>query len=170
MTKVIVEKKKPVDSHQLHDTDTEDVHLPVSVWLRLMKCHNIIARELRKQVERDGLITLPQFDVLVQLSRQGEGLSFVELSRKLLVTSGNLTGIIDRLERDSFVAREPDASDRRVVRIRLTEKGSELIARLVPEHVKQIESVFGHIPAKDLRQLRLLLGKLRTVLPDASGI
>src|SRR5262249_32315826 len=132
MAKVIVEKK-PVDSHQLHETDTEDVHLPVSVLLRLMKSQIIIARELGKRAERDGLITLPQFDVLVQLARQGEGLSFVELSRKLLVTSGNLTGIIDRLERDGFVAREPDASDRRVVRIRLTEKGSELIARLVPE-------------------------------------
>jgi DNA-binding MarR family transcriptional regulator len=170
MTKVIVEKKKILDNHQLHDTDAENVDLPVSVWLRLMKCHNIISRELRKQVERDGLITLPQFDVLVQLSRQDEGLSFVELSRKLLVTSGNLTGIIDRLERETLVLREPDASDRRVVRICLTAKGKEVVARLIPEHVKQIESVFNRIPNKDLRQLRVLLGKLRTVLPDTSGI
>jgi DNA-binding MarR family transcriptional regulator len=170
VTKVIADRKKLSSNHQLHDSEGEELHLPVSVWLRLMKCHNIISRELRKQVERDGLITLPQFDVLVQLSRQSEGLSFVELSRKLLVTSGNLTGIIDRLERDSLVSREPDSSDRRVVRIRLTSKGKDLISRLIPEHVKQIETVFTRISNKDLRQLRGLLGKLRTVLPDSSGI
>lgn len=170
MAKVVVDRKKSANNQHLYDSEVEDLHLPVSVWLRLMKCHNIISRELRKQVERDGLITLPQFDVLVQLSRQNEGLSFVELSRKLLVTSGNLTGIIDRLERDSFVLREPDNTDRRVVRIRLTPKGKDLINRLIPEHVKQVESVFAHTPNKELRQLRDLLGKLRTVLPDTSGI
>jgi DNA-binding MarR family transcriptional regulator len=167
MTKVAFEKKKFQEDNPHYD-EAEDLHLSASVWLRLMKCYNIISRDLRKQVERDGLITLPQFDVLVQLSRKEEGLSFVELSRKLLVTSGNLTGIIDRLERDSLVSREPDNSDRRVVRIRLTAKGTELVGRLVPDHVKQIGSVFARIPSKDLRQLRTLLGKLRTVLPSGA--
>jgi len=129
-----------------------------------MKCHNIISRELRKQVEKEGLITLPQFDVLVQLSRRSEGMSFVELSRKLLVTSGNLTGIIDRLEREELVAREPDSADRRVVRIRLTAKGHEIVGRFVPEHVNQIENIFASVPARELRQLRDLLGKLNSAL------
>src|SRR5256885_179972 len=166
--KVIAEKKRNSNNQQLHDPDAKDLHLPVSVWLRLMKCHNIISRELRKHVEKDGLITLPQFDVLVHLSRQNEGLSFVDLSRRLLVTSGNLTGIIDRLEREGLVSREPDSADRRVVRIRLTAKGRDLAGRFIPEHVKRIESVFADVPAKDLRQLRELLGKLKAVLPDRS--
>src|SRR4029077_11786488 len=123
-------KKDPAD--QLHDGDSADSHLPVSVWLRLMKCHNLVARELRKHAEKDGLITLPQFDVLVQLSRQTEGLSFVDISRRLLVTSGNLTGIVDRLEREGLVIRTQDTADRRIVRIRLTPKGKDLIGRLVP--------------------------------------
>ena len=160
----VADKKRSSPNLSVHDSEVQDLHLPVSVWLRLMKCYNIISRELRKQVEKEGLITLPQFDVLVQLSRKNEGLSFVELSRKLLVTSGNLTGIIDRLEREDLVVREPDSSDRRVVRIRLTAKGRDIVGRFVPEHVHQIENIFAGIPEKDLRQLRDLLGRLNSSL------
>src|SRR5437773_11635333 len=160
MSRALVSKRKTSNHKQpvgLHSADESDNHLPVSVWLRLMKCHNLIFRELRKSVEKDDRITLPQFDVLVQLSRQDEGLSFIGLSRRLLVTSGNLTGIVDRLEREGFVVREPDAVDRRIVRIHLTRKGKDVIAGIVPEHVKMIESIFAGISVKELRQLRDLL-------------
>jgi len=167
MAKVLGERKRARNNHRLPDMDTGDSHLAVSVWLRLMKCHSIISRELRKQVESTGLITLPQFDVLVQLSRQNEALSFVDLSRKLLVTSGNLTGIIDRLERESLVVRERDSADRRVVRIRLTAKGKDLVKGMIPEHVQEIESVFARLKDSELSQLRNLLGRLRTILPES---
>ena len=170
MAKVVVAKKTRSNSHQLHDSDSADLHHPVSVWLRLMKCHNLIFRELRKHVEKDDLITLPQFDVLVQLSRQSGGLSFVDLSRRLLVTSGNLTGIVDRLEREGLVVREQDGSDRRVVRIRLTPKGKDVIETMIPEHVKQIENIFAGLSTKDLIQLREVLGKLKGALGEKYGV
>jgi len=172
MARAIAAPKKKTSNHRqlkLHDADAADEHLSVSVWLRLMKCHNLIFRELRKSVEKDDQITLPQFDVLVQLSRQAEGLSFIALSRRLLVTSGNLTGIVDRLEREGLVVREPDEVDRRIVRIHLTAKGKEMVNGVVPEHVRMIDSLFGGISDKDLRQLRDLLGKLKTVLGERFG-
>lgn len=140
--------------------------LSVSVWLRLMKCYNLVFRELRKSVEKDGRITFPQFDVLAQLSREKEGISFVDLSRRLMVTSGNLTGIVDRLEGESLVYREPDQTDRRVVWVRLTKKGKSLIEDMIPGHVKQIESMFSAVPTKSLRQLRDMLGRCRNALGE----
>ena len=145
------------------------MHLAVSVWLRLLKCHNLAFRELRKSVEKDGRVTYPQFDVLAQLSRTEEGMSFVQLSRKLTVTSGNLTGIVDRLAREGFVYREPDHVDRRVVWIRLTDKGCQVITELVPSHMKKIESMFSSLPRKSLSHLRELLGQCRAVLEDSAG-
>jgi DNA-binding MarR family transcriptional regulator len=166
------ELKRKSSNHlrsSLRDTDTSDQHLAVSVWLRLMKCHNLIFRELRKSVEKHDQITLPQFDVLVQLSRQKEGLSFIDLSRRLLVTSGNLTGIVDRLEREGLVQREPDAVDRRIVRIHLTPKGRGMIKHVIPEHVKMIESLFAGISAEDLLRMREVLGTLKSVLGKRFG-
>src|SRR5438876_4378665 len=85
----------------------------VGAWLRLLKAHNLIIRKARGQLARQ--CTLAQFDVLAQLSREKNGTTAAELSRRRLVTAGNLTGILDRMERDSLIRREPDKSDRRVV-------------------------------------------------------
>jgi MarR family len=74
---------------------TADRHLAVSTWLRLLHGYALIERELRRAVAAH--CTFPQFDVLNQLDRERDGLTFVELSRRLLVTAGNLTGIVDRL-------------------------------------------------------------------------
>ena len=145
-----------------------EVQVAVSVWLRLLKCHNLAFRELRKSVEKDGRVTYPQFDVLAQLSRTEKGMSFVQLSRQLTVTSGNLTGIVDRLAREGFVYREPDQIDRRVVWIRLTDKGHKVITALVPRHMKKIESMFSGLPHDSLSHLRDLLGQCRLVLEDSA--
>ena len=143
-----------------------EVQVAVSVWLRLLKCHNLVFRELKKSVKKDGRITYPQFDVLAQLSRTEEGMSFVQLSRKLTVTSGNLTGIVDRLTREGFVYRDPDQIDRRVVWIRLTDQGRSVITALLPIYMEKIESMFSSLPHKSLSDLRDLLGQCRVVLED----
>src|SRR5438552_722977 len=114
--------------------------LSVRVHLRLASCRNLLMRESRQSVERWGL-TLPQFDILAELDRAPRaGFTFGELSRLLLVTSGNLTGIVDRLEADGLARREYDKGDRRVVRIVLTRKGRQLVKRIVPLHASDIEA------------------------------
>ena len=94
--------------------------LSLRVHLRVAICRNLLMREGRRSIERWGL-TLPQFDALAELARSGRGgYTFGELSRLLLVTSGNLTGIVDRLESEGLVRRQQGTRDRRVVRIVMT--------------------------------------------------
>jgi DNA-binding MarR family transcriptional regulator len=132
--------------------------LGLSVWVRLLKTHNLILREARRSV--GARLTLPQFDVMAQLSRAPQGMTFVELSRRLLVSAGNLTGIVDRLAREGLVARETHESDRRAARLRLTPAGRRLIASSMQRHARDIESLLSEVPRGELQQLRHLLGRL----------
>jgi DNA-binding MarR family transcriptional regulator len=148
--------------------------LSLRVHLRLATCRNLLMRESRRSVERWGL-TLPQFDVLAELGRAPkEGFTFVELSRLLLVTSGNLTGIVDRLTSDGLMIRADDARDRRLVRVVLTKKGRQLIDEIMPLHARDIQAILAFMPAERLNALNELLGELRNGLrglpiPDAES-
>lgn len=138
--------------------------LGLRVFLRLATCRNLLMREARKSIDRWGL-TLPQFDVLAELARADErGFTFIELSRLLLVTSGNLTGIVDRLEAEQIVRREADASDRRVIRIRLTAKGRKLTDEILPRHADDLGATLVDMPREQLEELGNLLGSLRDYL------
>jgi DNA-binding MarR family transcriptional regulator len=140
--------------------------LALRVHLRLATCRNLLMREARRSIDRWQL-TLPQFDVLAELARAGDrGFTFIELSRLLLVTSGNLTGIVDRLERDQLVRRESDPTDRRVIRIQLTPRGRRLTDEMLPAHADDIEAVLAAFPRGDLSQLADLLGRLRDYLHE----
>lgn len=139
----------------------EETKLTLRVHLRLATCRNLLMREARRSVERWGL-TLPQFDVLAELSRAvDQGFTFVELSRLLLVTSGNLTGIVDRLESDGLVRRQTDDHDRRLVRIVLTRKGRDLAADIMPQHAQDIQALLAFMPTEQLTTLNDMLGHLR---------
>lgn len=138
--------------------------LSLRVHLRLATCRNLLMRESRRSVERWGL-TLPQFDVLAELGRAPkEGFTFVELSRLLLVTSGNLTGIVDRLTADGLMIRADDARDRRLVRVVLTKKGRQLIDEIMPLHARDIQAILSFMPVERLNALNDLLGDLRNGL------
>ena len=123
-----------------------------------MKAYNLMLREARSSL--DGECTLPQFDVLAHLSREERGLTLADLSRRLLVTAGNVTGLIDRMERSGWVKRVPDAEDRRVTRVQLTKSGKAVAAKLIPQHSSDIEKLFGILSESEKTQLRQLLDKL----------
>jgi DNA-binding MarR family transcriptional regulator len=140
--------------------------LPLQVHLRLARCRNLMMREMRRSVERWNL-TMPQFDVLAELARAPEpGFTFVELSRLLLVTSGNLTGIIDRLEAFGLVKREPEATDRRVTRMKLTPLGRRRVDEMLPLHAADVAHALSVLPRERLALLNELLGELRDGLRD----
>ena len=140
--------------------------LEVSVWVRLMKAHGLILRAARTRIGPD--LTLAQFDVMAQLARTPRGTTSTALSRHLLVTAGNLTGIIDRLERDGLVTRTTLENDRRSVRIRLSPAGRRLMARVLPRHTRDIAQLMSGVPRADLEKLRSLLGRLTLAL-DQEG-
>ncbi len=140
--------------------------LALHVHLRLARCRNLMMKEMRRSVERWNL-TLPQFDVLAELARApGQGFTFVELSRLLLVTSGNLTGIIDRLEAEGLVRREPESSDRRVTRMTLTPRGKKLTDDILPQHADDVAQMLSIMPRERLTELNDLLGMLRDGLHE----
>jgi DNA-binding MarR family transcriptional regulator len=134
----------------------------VRTHLRIATCYNLMVREARQRVVSRWNLTLPQFEVLAELARaDAGGFTFVELSRLLLVTSGNLTGIVDRLEEQRLVERRPDAKDRRVIRVALTDKGRKVTGHMLPAHAADIEEILAFMPRASLTALSDLLGKLR---------
>lgn len=133
----------------------------MSNWLRMARVYNRMFDELRKRVSLECGCTLPQFDVLAQLYRSQRPLTFVELSKLLLVTSGNLTGIVDRLEKADYVKRRPDTQDRRVIRVMLTQRGVRLMERMIPKHQEDVKKLMSCLTRADALQLRRILGVLR---------
>ena len=142
--------------------DNGAVQLAVSVWVRLLKAHGLMLREVRRRVPET--LTLPQFDVLAQLHRRPQGMTPRELTLELLVTAGNLTGVIARLRRLGLVERQPVPGDRRAVRIRLTERGRRVMRRAIPRHRRDVRRLLAHVRAPDLARLRDLLGTMSRAL------
>jgi DNA-binding MarR family transcriptional regulator len=134
----------------------------VRTHLRIATCYNLLMREARQRVVTRWSLTLPQFEVLAELARaDAGGFTFVELSRLLLVTSGNLTGIVDRLEEQRLVERRPDGRDRRVIRVALTQKGRRATDHMLPAHAADIEEILSFMSLQALTDLSSLLGRLR---------
>ncbi|HEY7410629.1 MAG TPA: MarR family transcriptional regulator [Vicinamibacteria bacterium] len=136
--------------------------LAVSVWVRLLKAHGLMLRELRRRLP--GGLTLPQFDVLVQLHRAENGMTHGELSRALLVTAGNLTGLVERLAGLGLVERKAVPGDRRAVRLRLTAQGRRAVQRVLPRHRRDVARLMRGVTQTDLSRLRASLGRLNRAL------
>ena len=113
------------------------------LWLRLLRASRAIESELRERLRLTFAVTLPQFDVMAALARQPAGMTMTELSRFLMVSNGNVTGIIDRLVGDNMVAREAIAGDRRGVCVRLTPRGTERFAEMAAEHERWVDDLLS---------------------------
>lgn len=123
------------------------------LWLRLLTCTTLIEREVRAKLRRHFSITLPQFDLLAQLDKASEGLSMSELSRRMMVSNGNVTGIADRLEAMGMVTRARDRGDRRTQTVRLTDSGREAFYRMARVHEGWIAGMFAGLAADDVAAL-----------------
>ena len=141
-----------------------DDHQSLKVWLRLLSCSTQIETTIRKRLRAEAGITLARFDFMAQLHRHPGGLTMSVLSRCLMVTGGNVTGLTDELEKEGLVERIADPSDRRTSRVSLTRKGRKLFDRLAAEHESWIVAMFGGMPKVDMAQLYDLLGRLRVQL------
>ncbi|HEX3382156.1 MAG TPA: MarR family transcriptional regulator [Paraburkholderia sp.] len=141
-----------------------DSHMGLRLWLRMLTATNLVQAELRKRLRTEFDTTLPRFDLMAQLERHPEGLKMTELSRRLMVTGGNVTGITDGLEREGLVVREVDAADRRVYRVKLTTEGQQQFRRMAAEHERWVVDLFGPLSPRQKRQLIDLLGGLKEQL------
>ena len=132
--------------------------LALSLWVKLARAHSTFARQTSRDIEQYGL-TPPQFSVLETLGHLGP-LTMGELGRKILVTGGCVTVIVDNLQKEKLAERVRDASDRRVIRVQLTEKGNKLFQRIFEQHAGRVTELASVLSATEQEALAGLLKKL----------
>ncbi|TAN54593.1 MAG: MarR family transcriptional regulator [Betaproteobacteria bacterium] len=137
-----------------------DDHRALRLWLRLLTCTQLIERVVRRRLRERFATTLPRFDLMSQLERNPEGLKMNELSRRLMVTGGNVTGIVDQLAREGLVERAADA-DRRAFRVRLTRTGRRAFGEMARAHEAWIVEILAGLTQRDHDGLLALLAKLK---------
>ncbi|NRF69311.1 MarR family transcriptional regulator [Aquincola sp. S2] len=143
-----------------------DDHVALKLWLRLLACSTQIETEIRKRLRARFGITLSRFDYLAQLQRHPEGLRMNALSRYLMVTGGNITGLTDELEKEGLVQREASPEDRRASVLKLTAVGRARFEQMAAEHESWIVELMGGLKAPDRKALHALLGTLRVTIAD----
>jgi len=141
-----------------------DDHGALKLWLRLLATTTQIESEIRTRLRERFGISLARFDYLAQLYRYQGGMKMRDLSRCLMVTGGNVTGLTDDLAKDGLVARESSPSDRRAWIVRLTPKGKRQFETMAQEHESWILELFSGLDDRTIRQLHAQLGALRVQL------
>lgn len=144
-------------------------HSAVKLWLRLLSCSTQIEQEIRSRLRQRFGTTLPRFDYLAQLERHPEGLRMNALSRYLMVSGGNVTGLTDQLTAEGWVERLPDPTDRRSLIVRLTPAGRAEFLRMAAEHEAWLVDLFEGFDLDDKRLLFETLGRLRVHLVGKTG-
>jgi DNA-binding MarR family transcriptional regulator len=139
------------------------------LWLRLLTCATLIETEVRRRLRERFDITLPRFDLLAQLEKAEDGLVLGELSKRLMVSAGNLTAIVERLVHSGYIERTPSPNDRRIQIIRMTAEGKRVFKTMADEHADWIGELFAGISASDSDQLMKKLGVLKRSVRAAIG-
>ena len=129
----------------------------LKLWIRLLAVTRAAENELREYLRVNHATTLPRFDVMAALWRKREGVTMSELSRMLLVSNGNATTVVDRLETDGLVARRPSETDRRTVYVALTPLGLQEFETLAAGHEAEVARIFGDLDNADVDALTDIL-------------
>ena len=136
-------------------------HRALRIWLRLLTCTQLIERKVRSRLREGFATTLPRFDLMAQLERHPEGLKMNELSRLLMVTGGNVTAIVDQLEKEALVERLAEPADRRAFRIRLTRAGERSFGEMARAHETWVVEMLAGLSRREHEALLKLLAKLK---------
>ena len=157
-----------MESHTDRETASRtDDHQALRLWLRLLTCSQLIEREVRARLRERYGTTLPRFDLMSQLWRYPGGLTMSELSQHLMVTGGNVTGIVDLLENDGLAERTPEPADRRAFRVRLTRAGRKAFGEMARAHEGWIVELLDGLSRKEQAGIYQLLGQLKRVTMEA---
>ncbi len=139
-------------------------HGAIRLWLRLLSCHNHIEERLRRNLRTGFGTTLARFDLMAQLERHPEGLRMQDLSRQLMVTGGNVTGLTDRLVQEGLIERRADPSDRRAFNVCLTAAGRQQFAAMATQHEAWLVELFEGFDREELERLSDALSRLKHTL------
>ena len=153
---------------RLHGTTAAEHPQALRLWLRLLTCTQLIETQVRAGLRARFDTTLPRFDLMAQLERSPAGLKMNELSKRMMVTRGNITGITNQLAAEGLVARAGELGDKRVSRVKLTPKGRKLFNTMALEHENWIVKAFAGLNHKDINALHGLLGRAKQGLSEAN--
>ena len=142
---------------RVHSTHPDALRL----WLRMLTCTQLIEKRVRTGLRDEFNTTLPRFDLMAQLERAPDGMKMNELSRRMMVTGGNVTGITDQLVAEGLVQRVAVPDDRRAYRVKLTAKGRRQFGVMAHAHEAWIVSAFAGLSEKEIATLHRLLGKVK---------
>jgi DNA-binding MarR family transcriptional regulator len=140
---------------------TQDHHQSLKLWLRMLSCTVRIENEIRSRLRSTFDITVPRFDLMAQLERYPDGLRMGELSKRMMVTGGNITGITDQLENEGLVVRVADPKDRRAYSVKLTPEGRRAFADMAEVHERWVAELLKDISPQDKGQLIALLSQMK---------
>jgi len=136
-------------------------HGAIRLWLRMLATNRLIETRTRRLLQERYDTTLPRFDLMAQLERAPGGLRMNELSKRMMVTGGNVTGITDLLEREGLVERGADPDDRRAILVRLTGAGRRGFATMAAEHERWIVEAFNELTGREMATMATLLARLK---------
>jgi DNA-binding MarR family transcriptional regulator len=149
------------------DSETKAVETPedhgdgLRLWLRLLTCTNLIESEVRSRLRARFDVTLPRFDLMAQLDRAPDGMTLSDVSKRMMVSNGNVTGLVERLVESGHLDRRTSDRDRRVQVIRLTKVGRAEFRKMAAEHETWIADMFSDLGDKDVRELMRLLARTK---------
>ncbi|WP_182119698.1 MarR family transcriptional regulator [Acidovorax sp. FHTAMBA] len=146
---------------RLHGAAPSEHPEALRLWLRLLTCTQLIEKQVRSHLRAQFDTTLPRFDLMAQLERAPDGMKMKELSRRMMVTSGNITGITDQLVAEGLVERMDVEGDRRAYLVRLTPQGRAQFNTMARQHEQWIVEAFAALGERDIATLYRLLGKVK---------
>ncbi|MGB3489075.1 MAG: MarR family transcriptional regulator [Xanthobacteraceae bacterium] len=157
-----------LDSETKATEHSEDHGDELRLWLRLLTCTNLIEGEVRRRLRERFDVTLPRFDLMAQLDKAPDGMTLSDISKRMMVSNGNVTGLVERLVESGHLDRRTSETDRRVQVIRLTRTGRAEFRKMAAEHELWIASIFAELSAKEVQDLMRLLGKTKVSARNAT--
>lgn len=134
------------------------------LWLRIVACTQMVEQEIRVLLREKFSMTLPRFELLAALDRVPDGLTMGELSRWLMVTKGNITGIAERLSEDGYIKRQPTPTDRRSFVVTLTPKGRRLFKEMETEYERFLDQIFAEVTIDDFDSFTGVLARVKEAI------
>ena len=157
------------------DSETKATELPedhgneLRLWLRLQTCATLLEGEVRRRLRERFHVTMPRFDLMAQLDKAPGGMTLSDVSKRMMVSNGNVTGLVERLVESGHIDRRTSETDRRVQVIRLTKLGRAEFRKMAQDHEGWIAEMFADLTEKDVRELMRLLAKAKTSAGRARG-
>jgi DNA-binding MarR family transcriptional regulator len=151
----------PLDAETKVAERPADHKAELRLWLRLLTCEMLIETEVRRRLRDSFHVTLPRFDMMAQLDRAPNGMTLGELSRRMMVSNGNVTGLVDRLATQGLVKRRRSPSDRRTQFVSLTPEGRRTFRTMARANADWMADMFAELSQDEIETLMRLLAKTK---------